>query len=163
MSQSISPRKVTGNFGEPAVCKNAALKAFSLNISFIPKPARPDLDLVSPIEEITPAQIRAIPTIPQSIPTQAEVLARADATAQDLSNLTSQTQLAQAIVSQQDSLRLITQSLDPEIDAITSFSEEMSLRLAAFQQNFVSLKDQLSTVRSNLLSVSQKPACSALD
>lgn len=162
MSESLMPRKITGNFGEPAICKSTALKAFSLNINFVPKPARADLDLISPIQEITPSSVRAIPVVPVDLPTQAEVLARADAASTTLTTISDQTLEAQDVVSNQDSIRLLANELDPQIDAIASFAKEMVVRLTGFQQNFVSLKEQLSTIRNNLNQVSQKPVCSSL-
>jgi hypothetical protein len=162
-AQSLTPSKLTGNFGEPSVCKKAVLSAFSLNIYFVPKPARSDLPLTAQLEQTSLRNTASSlsPEIEQ--PDTAEVLNRAsDAIQESLLGVNTAIQDAQTIVAAENAGRSINSQLGPEIETLTEFSNQLNARLLTFSQNFVTLNEQIQALQDTFISVTQKPACSAL-
>lgn len=156
-SESVTPRKITGKFGELAVCKNQIFNAFSLNISFIPAPARPDLQIVDIIQDVN--------VTPPVSPTReevtvAETLIRAKESTDNLIKAYETQALAEEIVESEQVSANIESNLAGGLATQSIFVKDLSLRLTIFKQNFTSIREQISQIQADFNQLNNKKACS---
>lgn len=159
-SESLVPNKVTGNFGEPAICKNAALDAFSLRISLVPQAARSDLEIIDHVQGATASNIltNSFVNIPPVTPeaAAAAAIAAADTTLSDVADATS---LANQIQDADAAVATAASAISPQADSASLFINQLELRLNAFTQNFAVMREQIQTVQVTLNQVRNKKAC----
>ncbi len=159
---SLIPKKVSGNFGEPNLCKKSLFNSFSLQINFVPKPARPDLEVVDSITDISTVEIaRQIQARTLQLDSTDSFTA-ADSTGQGLIGTTQIQGSPNEILQSEIDILNIESASSAAINSTSEFVSEIIDRLTTMNQYFSNYKTYLAEIQSNLTELKSKPQCSAL-
>jgi len=160
-SDSLVPQKITGNIGEPAVCKNYALSVLTMNISLIPAPARSDLEIVPLVQEMTTANVRETIVTPRDpISTEESILLTVQSAQSGVVTAIADAQATADEITESDDLsRKIAISQSSRIESNSVFVNQLSQRLNGFSQNFSLMLDNISQINESLIRINQKGVC----
>lgn len=134
LDKGVLPQKITGNFGEPALCKQAAYGKIGLNLNIFSKPIIPQQPDSSSIQGLNPSGYESLANQQKSLSNSGFSITEDSNTQRDL-NLLSQT----------NTQEFITQ-FDQNLDTDFSKNSEVAQKIQAQQQHFDSLSEQINTL-----------------
>jgi len=170
VTSSLIPHKVTGNFGEPNVCKKSfGLNILSMRISLLQRPIIPN-DTTEYVQELNPGQL-AEQNREQSTSTVGEVdtadriitnqttLLGDEATPGDLAQEAS---LAESLESEQEIIQANFFEVNQDLNSSSALIQTLHQRMQTMNSYFESYQDILSEIQQTLADTLNKPSCSEL-
>lgn len=163
LSQSLTPQKVTGQFLEPNLCKNAAFnRKFNLQVSLLPRPVLPSQDISDSVTETSPAQAA------QSLSFRANGFTESSRTNAAQSGDASLLQVGDSQnygAAYEEDVNFRYRSvpgITRDLASLSELNNSVLTRYDSFANYIVSLQGLAEEIRTTLIAIKSKPQCSAL-
>lgn len=164
LDNGVLPQKITGNFGEPALCKKASVGKVGLNLNIFSKPILSEVPAPDYIQNLDPYQTQNISQSQNSTSNNGFSIQDDSQTNRDL-NLISQTN-TQQFISQFDSSFRSSFSSNSQVDqVITSQNthfKEISNQITTLNLYLESFNTSLTQLNQNFTELINLPECSEL-
>lgn len=165
LDQGVLPRKITGNFGEPPLCKKASIGEVGLNLHLIPKPILPDRPNSDLIKDLDSELISNQTQQDNSTSNNPDFSISQDTRIDPTQSLTSQQQQNQVVTSFDNSLQLTSSNqskIKTQVQNQQVLIDQLNNQISTLNTYFQSLNSTLKEMDSSLQVLINKKECSQL-
>lgn len=164
LDNGVLPQKITGNFAEPPLCKQAAYGKIGLNLNIFSRPILPEQASPSIIQNLNPSSVESSSN-QQKSPTNSGFSISNDTQTQTNLNLVAQTN-AQEFIKQFDQKLNSDYSKNNQVTQIIQSQQQhfdkLGQQINTLNLYFESFNTSLDQINQNFTELINLPECSAL-
>lgn len=165
LDNGVLPQKITGNFGEPAICKQGSVGKIALNLNLIPKPLLPELPNTSLIENTNSQKLESTQQLQNSISLNPDFSISEETRVDTDQNILQQSSSYQYIQTFDQQLQSEFSQNAKVIRAVTDqqiLFDKLSNQASTLNIYFQAFQESLEQMNVNFIELANLPECSTL-